>query len=292
MKVVSTTKTTSTARSTYYLDGIRVYNPLSAEQETEDIVQEAYDDEIGASFQSVRDILIVAESLEGEAKNVNGAVFIDFNPKSGDIGDTANTTTIGTYKDYGPKNEVYLAQGQAIAFHVDTEVSKLSVGLKAPSGATKAQVTNGDDTSPIDINAASDQYYEIAPSTDGYVIIKNTGDQLLSVTKLKTSGEPIASTGAADFSMNVDTAMAYANSFDSLHVVAYTLMDAETAAPDAGEAQEPEQGDADIETPEEPEQGDVVIENPEEPAPVAPSAPVSDSWISELFRAIRKILWH
>ena len=110
----------------------------------------------------------------------------------------------------------------------------------------------------------------------------------MSVTKLKMSGEPIES---ADFSMNVDTAMAYANSFDSLPVVAYTLMDAETAAPDAGEAQEPEQGDADIETPEEPEQGDVVIENPEEPAPVAPSAPVSDSWISELFRAIRKILW-
>lgn len=290
LKVVSTTKTTGNERSTYYLDGIRVYNPLSAEQEEKDIVKEAYGDEIGASFQSVRDILIVANSLEDGAQNVSGAVFIDYNPDK-DENDTATSATIKTYEDYGPKNEVYLAQGQAIAFHVDTEVSKLSVGLKAPSGATTAQVTNGDNTSPIDINAASDQYYEIAPNTDGYVIIKNTGNQLLSVTKLKMRGEPIASTGAADFSMNVDTAMAYANSFDSLPVVAYTLMDAETAAPDAGEAQEPEQGDADIETPEEPEQGDVVIENPEEPAPVAPSAPVSDSWISELFRAIRKILW-
>ena len=290
LTVVSTSKTTSTERSTYYLDGIRVYNPLSDEQEAEDIVQEAYGDEIGASFLSVREILLNAESLEGGAENVSGAVFIDFNPES-DNSDTANTTTIGTYEDYGPKNEVYLAKGQAIAFKVDTAVSKLSVGLKAPSGATTAQFTNGESTSTIDINATSDQYYGIVPNADGYVIIKNTGDQLLSVTKLKMSGEPIASTGAADFSMNVDTAMAYANSFDSLPVVAYTLMDAETAAPDAGEAQEPEQGDADIETPEEPEQGDVVIENPEEPAPVAPSAPVSDSWISELFRAIRKILW-
>lgn len=291
LTVVSTSKTTSTERSTYYLDGIRVYNPLSDEQEAKDIVQEAYGDEIGASFRSVRDILIDAESLEGEAQKVSGAVFIDYNPETNTEKDTATTATIKTYEDYGPKNEVYLAEGQAIAFHVSPEVSKLSVGLKAPSGATTAQVTNGEDASAIDINAASDQYYEIAPNKDGYVIIKNTGDQLLSVTKLKMRGEPIGSTGSADFSMNVDTAMAYANSFDSLPVVAYTLMDAETAAPDAGEAQEPEQGDADIETPEEPEQGDVVIENPEEPAPVAPSAPVSDSWISELFRAIRKILW-
>lgn len=287
LKVVSTTKTTGKERSTYYLDGIRVYNPLSDEQEAKDIVQEAYGDEIGASFQSVRDILIVANSLEDGAQNVSGAVFIDYNPDK-DENDTATSATIKTYEDYGPKNEVYLAQGQAIAIRVDTAVTKFSVGLKAPDDATKAQVTNGENTSSIDINAASDQYYAIVPNSDGYVVIKNTGDNLLSVTKLKMSGEPIES---ADFSMNVDTAMAYANSFDSLPVVAYTLMDAETAAPDAGEAQEPEQGDADIETPEEPEQGDVVIENPEEPAPVAPSAPVSDSWISELFRAIRKILW-
>ena len=287
LKVVSTTKTTGKERSTYYLDGIRVYNPLSDEQEAKDIVQEAYGDEIGASFQSVRDILIVANSLEDGAQNVSSAVFIDYNPDK-DENDTATSATIKTYEDYGPKNEVYLAQGQAIAIRVDTAVTKFSVGLKAPDDATKAQVTNGENTSSIDINAASDQYYAIVPNSDGYVVIKNTGDNLLSVTKLKMSGEPIES---ADFSMNVDTAMAYANSFDSLPVVAYTLMDAETAAPDAGEAQEPEQGDADIETPEEPEQGDVVIENPEEPAPVAPSAPVSDSWISELFRAIRKILW-
>lgn len=287
LKVVSTTKTTGNKRSTYYLDGIRVYNPLSAEQEEEDIVKEAYGDEIGASFRSVRDILIDAKSLEGDATDVTGAVFIDYNPDK-DENDTATSATIKTYEDYGPKNEVYLAQGQAIAFHVGTEASKLSVGLKAPSGVTTAQVTNDENTSTIDINAASDQYYVIAPNKDGYVIIKNTGDQLLSVTKLKMSGDVIETTA---FSMDVPAMMSYANSFDSLPVVAYTLMDAETAAPDAGEAQEPEQGDADIETPEEPEQGDVVIENPEEPAPVAPSAPVSDSWISELFRAIRKILW-
>ena len=45
--IVSAVGTGDGARSTYYLDGIRVYNPLSEEQETNEDVQEAYDDEIG-----------------------------------------------------------------------------------------------------------------------------------------------------------------------------------------------------------------------------------------------------
>ncbi|MDI9241823.1 vWA domain-containing protein [Fusibacillus kribbianus] len=286
LTVASTSKTTGTERSTYYLDGIRVYNPLSAEREEEDIVQEAYGDEIGASFCSVRDILLDAESLEGKAENVSGAVFIDFNPVTNTEEDTATTMTIKTYEDYGPKNEVYLAKGQAIALNVGTAVSKLSVGLKAPSGATEAQVTNRKNTSTIAINAASDQYYKIAPNADGYVIIKNTGEQLLSVTKLKMSGDGIETTA---FSMDVPAMMSYANSFDSLPVVTYSLMDAE--ADNSGEPEEPEQGDVVVETPEEPEQGDVVVETPEEPTQEKPSSPVSDSWIAELFRAIRNIIW-
>lgn len=271
LTVVSTSKTTNTARSTYYLDGIRVYNPLSAVQEEEDIVQEGYGNEIGASFQSVRNILLDAGSLEDEAENVTGAVFIDYSPETGDKGTTADTATIGTYEDYGPKNEVYLAKDQAIAINVGTEVAKLSVGLKAPNGATTAQVTNGENTSTIAINAASDQYYVIVPNSAGYVIIKNTGENLLSVTKLKMSGDLIASTG---FSARMDAMMTYANSFDSLPVVAYTLMDAE--ADGSGETQET---------------GDVVVENPAKPAPEKPSAPSSDDWISELLRAIHKIIW-
>ena len=269
LTVVSTSKTTGTERSTYYLDGIRVYNPLSETQEEAEVVREAYGDEIGATFQSVRDILIDVKSLEDGATDVSGAVFIDYNPDTGDKG-TADTATISTYKDYGPKNEVYLAKDQAIAINVGTEVAKLSVGLKAPNGATKAQVTNGGNTSPIDINAASDQYYKIAPNTDGYVIIKNTGDNLLSVTKLKMSGESSTPT----VSGNTRSMMTYANSFDSLPVVAYTLMDAE--ADGSGATQET---------------GNVVVENPANPAPEKPSAPSSDAWIRELLRSIHKIMW-
>lgn len=282
LTVASTSKTTGTVRSTYYLDGIRVYNPLSAQQEAEPIVKDAYGDEIGASFQSVRDILIDANSLEDGATNVDGAVFIDFIPQEGDAG-TATTTTIGTYVDYGPKNEVYLAQGQAIAFNVGTGMTKISVGLKAPDGTTKALVTNGENTSELEIEAASDQYFVIAPNQDGCVIIKNTGTNLLSVTKLKISGDAAETT---TFSADLDTVMTYANSFDSRPVMAYTLSDAETGSSD----QVPAQEDTVIESQEEPEQGTVAIENPEEPVQESPSAPASDNWIGRLFQKIRKFI--
>lgn len=201
-------------RSTYFLDGIRVYNPLVNADTT---VAKAYGDELGATFKEVRDILLDAETLSVDAGNAEGVVFIDYNPADPD-----NHTTgpeIGTYKDYGPKNEVYLAKDQAIAFEVaDPAAAKISVGLKAPSGAaTTAQVTNGSSTSTITISHASDLYYEITPNSEGFVVIKNTGESLLSVTKLKTSED------AAMEAAEMPAMMAYVEEFDTLPVVAYAI---------------------------------------------------------------------
>lgn len=201
-------------RSTYFLDGIRVYNPLVNADTT---VAKAYGDELGATFKEVRDILLDAKPLSVDAGNAEGIVFIDYNPADPD-----NHTTgpeIGTYKDYGPKNEVYLAKDQAIAFEVaDPAAAKISVGLKAPSGAaTTAQVTNGSSTSTITISHASDLYYEITPNSEGFVVIKNTGESLLSVTKLKTSED------AAMEAAEMPAMMAYVEEFDTLPVVAYAI---------------------------------------------------------------------
>ncbi|MDD5931887.1 MAG: hypothetical protein PUC45_05415, partial [Oscillospiraceae bacterium] len=201
-------------RSTYFLDGIRVYNPLVDNADT--TVFKAYGDELDATFTEVRDILLDAETLSADTENADGIVFIDCNPANPD-----NHTTgpeIGTYKEYGPKNEVYLAKDQAIAFEVPDPDAKISVGLKAPSGAaTTAQVTNGSETSPITISHASDLYYKIIPNDEGYVVIKNTGDSLLSVTKLK------ASENAVMEAAEMPAMMAYVEEFDTLPVVAYAI---------------------------------------------------------------------
>lgn len=161
-------------------------------------VADAFGEELNATFESVRDMLLDAGSLnsvvdnpdtdEDETKNpeqaVNGYVFID--KADGTVGGTTNV--IGTYKDYGPKNEVYLAPGNAIAFYVGTEVEKLHVGLKAPKGgAATAKVSGGGFADGLTVGHTTDLYYEVSPDANGFVVIQNASDKdgpLLSVTKV------------------------------------------------------------------------------------------------------------
>ena len=58
-------------------------------------------------------------------------------------------------------------------------------------------------------------FYEIIPSADGYLSIKNTsaGDGLIALTKLRISG---TEKGLTLRSATVDELLAYANSFDTL----------------------------------------------------------------------------
>ena len=192
---------------TYYLDGIRVYNPIQGSD-----VDNAYGNEANAVFQSIRDILLDKTNAPEGATELNGAVFIDKIPDN-----TGNeTSAIGTYRDYGPKNEVYLAPGQSIAFKLDgfTEGTAY-IGLKAPKGKTTVKFTNEDVTSPLDIGHSTDLYYEITPTSGGLFVIKNTGGNLLSITKLRTTGA--TTVGEA----SVEALLSYANTMDTLPEVPY-----------------------------------------------------------------------
>lgn len=208
------------ARSTYYLDGIRIYNPI----EEDSLVQEAYGDEAGAVFKSVREMLLDAKSLTEDMTEASGVVFIDqIESESG------TTNEIGTYEALGPKNEVYLAKGQAIAFRVDGNASSYSVGLKAMTGeVTKAEVSGGKEKYSYEVKATSDLYYKLVPNEDGLIVIKNTGDHLLSITKLKTcSGD-----NDAVEEVNVAMLMAYVDEFDSLEVVDFEKEPGDEQVPD------------------------------------------------------------
>lgn len=262
--------TAAEGRSTYYLDGIRVYNPLSGEQEEDSTVSDAYKEEVGAAFIEVRDILVDAQSLSQNA-NVAGAVFID-KTINNETGQTTNE--ISTYETYGPKNEVYLTKGQSIAFALSVgEGTKYQIGLKAPTGeSTSAEITNGSVKSEVDIKAASDLYYTITPTDSGLFIITNTGNKLLSITKLKTIGDGGVETAS------VMSLLAYADEFDTLETVAY-----EETEQEESEITEPSES-TDQETEDEP--GDVVIDNPEpEPEPAQPSL---KEWFNKLFDSFRK----
>lgn len=265
-------------RSNYYLDGIRVYNPIQ-NKETDKTVQDAYSaaGELNAVFTEVRDILIDTENKDFSE---NGAVFIDKNAD----GSTGTTTSeVGTYVDYGPKNEVYLSEGQAITFSVSDIAANYYVGIKAPNGETSASITNGDNTSSLNIGAASDLYYKVVPVASGdnagTIMIKNTGKNLLSVTKLRSTG------GGTVAAANIPMLLSYADEFDSLEVVEYTYgRSTENEEETATETEES------VETEESTEEtGEVIIQNPEEPEDETEETNTVGKWISDLLKGFKNL---
>lgn len=256
-KVTIMVTTAAEGRSTYYLDGVRVYNPIQGLEEDQ-LVQDAYgaDHELNAVFQEVRDILVTQANLpEGDELPNNSVVFID--QVDGEIG--GETSVVGTYVEYGPKNEVYLAPGQAIAFRVSTgSNSHYYLGLKGPAGATQATATNGTGKMQIEICGSCDMYYEVTPSADGIVMVKNTGENLLSITKLRTTSDS-EDDNAGIVGASVSELLAYADTFDSLEVVEYPT----------------DLGDVEIENPDVQELGD---------------GSVAWEWLQKIFRGIWDLL--
>lgn len=220
------TITVTSATGTYYLDGIRVYNPIQGNPDVDD----AYGDEAGAMFQSVRNILLDSKSLTGESETAGGIVFLDKDKGT-------NTSSIGEYKDYGPKNEVYLAQGQSIGFKLNNSTQGTAyIGLKVPAGdSTTVEVTNGAGKSKLTINHSTDLYYEVTPNADGLIVITNTGDSLLSITKLRTTANSEVG------EMDLASLMSYMAKMDTLPEVPY-----EDEMPGGSE----DSGNVDIENPD------------------------------------------
>ncbi len=320
---------------TYYLDGVRVYNPLGTVTEEDGDSYEAYkaDNELNAVFTEVRNILIDADSFTADYDGAGGVVFIDYNVYATTTDDeetdsteetetensTSSVTTIydddgnvvslGTYVDLGPKNEVYLAAGQSIAFKVndaylaDGVDAHFYLGLKSADGlGTEATVTNGTGTSELTIKHSTDLYYEITPTSDGYIMVKNTDDNLLSITKLR-----VTSAVAVDTSENVsdgestiallgadevDEIMVYAASFDSLATVAST--DTGVEEDSFVDTEIDTETDVDTETVdvvEDLDEDDIVIDNTTEDAndgqTEEPEGNSKQSSFSSLFNSIR-----
>ncbi len=184
-------------RYEYYIDGIRVYNPLgNTTNYQSDVVKYAYGLETNAVFTEVRDILLDYGSFTADQYQMEGAVFIDqIKPGQENGNDQAGTGKptyeIGTFEKYGPKNEVYLSAGQAIVLKV-AEGNTYYVGLKSLTGAAvTANVSGIDQADPtaITLSHTTDMYYQVTP-VDGYIVIQNGNtkeDAILSITNLRTT---------------------------------------------------------------------------------------------------------
>lgn len=188
----------------YKLDGVRIYNP--ANDDAKNVAAESGVD-VNAQFVNVRDTLLSATPKA----LTEGAVYVDHDHETEDI---------SVYEKIGPKNEVYLAQNQMVGFQL-TGVpagAKVLVGLSAPEnqGSATAKVTYGNEVTELSVNSAIDMYYPVTVGDNGYVVIENTSNVLLSVTNVQISGGDSASNAIL---MSSPELMSYMAEFDSLEVV-------------------------------------------------------------------------
>lgn len=180
------------------LDGFRVYNTVK------NSTIYLQDDEDNPSFLEVRDLqfgtLVNAAKYGKDGRKIYAVgeqVYKDITAEAGTQGVQAVLTVNGDQlteaqqKDLyenGPKNEVYLANGSTLTFRVNTR-REVQLGLKGVNGAATCSIN---DTNQ---NVSSvDMFYTIKEKDSGtdIITIKNTGDRILSVTKLKVCDDPNA----------------------------------------------------------------------------------------------------
>lgn len=186
----------------FWLDGIRVFEPLDPDDAYKPIATSAYatDGEANMANVTLRNKLLREADLDDEGNPVwsEGCNFVLFTDVDGKL-DTAEE-----YESIGPKEEVYLDEGQMVTFSLydwDPNSNKIYLGIKAPTGS--GTVTVGNDA--LEIKNAVDCYYDITnfatistvteTNEDGteYVYkvatFKITASEgLISVTNIKVTG--------------------------------------------------------------------------------------------------------
>lgn len=162
-----------------YFDGFRVYNPMQD--------QSAY-------IASEQDVTYV--NLINNLAKTEGGIFSDISNIFAYIeGATFGEANFTNYRNAGPENELYLANGtKGVSFKVNLpEGAKVMLGARAVSGAPKLTV-NGN---AVAINSATEMYYDITPyltASNGVatVAITNSGNGLLAVNNMKLVGATTA----------------------------------------------------------------------------------------------------
>ena len=177
---------TNDNKYSFWLDAIRIYDPMGVDNATY-----TKDNEGFPQYIKLRDA-VKAGATE--------ALFIDGAAKA----------TISEYKNFGPNNEVYLANGQAISFKLAGDLNNIAsvqIGAKSPNAndTNTASMVIGTQTQTIE--TATEMYYNIteaAKKGEQVTITNNTGN-ILSLTNLKITYSTEGSVSLARMSAEEQT---------------------------------------------------------------------------------------
>lgn len=187
-----------TGKSGVYVDSVRIYDPMGNENT---VANDAYkaDGEYAPQYLEVRDTLVASNkdgSFTVSQLGIGKSVFLD-----------GGKTSMDDFANLGPKNEVYLQNGNSIAFDIVTDradlPSTVQMGMKLTGkGGDTATVNlmnseyNGWSEKVI-LNSTEERYYNIEAVVDWVqqpdgtfktaspVIVTNTSDAIVSLTSIK-----------------------------------------------------------------------------------------------------------
>ena len=215
----------------FYLDGVRIYEPLD-DQEYTDEEGTTYDSdnylesEVDAHIYEIRP-MIIGNTVDG--KTANHAMLMQYTPGGNVVlsaggntvvetlngivpeGATETTDDFERYWKWGPNNELYLEPGNAVGFLIPADIydstkpyATFQIGAKATSNKAvtlKTILPDGTEAkdSTITVNSATDMYYKInvtdeMKTKDGkyyQVVIANTDGGMVSLTNIKSTCDPI-----------------------------------------------------------------------------------------------------
>lgn len=122
----------------------------------------------------------VLDAVFNETDTITGAVIL-----TDDSNGTDTVTVDKELLNIGPKNEIYLKNGQAFVMQIPTTYTTVQVGMRSLTGDA---VTYKINTEEKTMNSTVDMYYKVEP-VEGKLVIQNVSeDGILALTKLKVTG--------------------------------------------------------------------------------------------------------
>lgn len=184
------------------IDGFRVTNTLNPSDAT---TNGFYADVGEANMQTaeIRNMVLAEANVPALADNwyvvgnkVIDAVFDESDTITGAMilsNDGSGTDTVTVDKELvniGPKNEIYLNQGEAVVMQLTGSYDSVQVGMRSLTGAEVSYKING--TSDT-MKSTVDMYYKVTPAA-GKLVIQNVSGGILALTRLKVTSATTAST--------------------------------------------------------------------------------------------------
>lgn len=182
----------------FWLDSVRIYDPVNPAQNSVEETVYTSDKEYGPQYRSIRNILIDNNSFGNTGnEGIAGVAFLETADNS--------KTAMENYKTMGPKTEVWLNRGQAVAFTLTAEGAappdKIAIGMRCAKNAPgKARVVSSDSGVYV-LGSSTEMFRDISgcitwvqtasgwKSANPVIIVNNSdnADTVISLTDIKWS---------------------------------------------------------------------------------------------------------